>query len=152
MSTRGENFNIIKDFVVQPWNISVPWKERVDELLSWFNHPKTPINFGMMYLEEPDFHGHGIGINSARFNDLLTKLDQITKYLHDKLKEKCLHDVNVVHLSDHGMSTVTIDRIVNLTKYINPDDYTSAGLSPTMSIYPRAGKKLRKLYDNVYFL
>ncbi|KAJ8676692.1 hypothetical protein QAD02_012479 [Eretmocerus hayati] len=124
-----------------PWNISVPWKDRIDELISWFNHPVTPINFGMLYIEEPDYHGHGIGINSARFNAVLEKLDDITKYLHVKMKENCLSDVNIIHLSDHGMSTVTLNRIINLTNYIDPMDYVSSGLSPVMSIYPKAGKE-----------
>lgn len=93
----------------------------------------------MLYIEEPDFHGHGIGINSARFNKLLTKLDGITKYLHHKLTMNCLSDVNVVHLSDHGMSTVTLNRIINLTEFIDPADYTSAGTSPAINIYPLKG-------------
>jgi ectonucleotide pyrophosphatase/phosphodiesterase family protein 5 len=119
----------------------VSWKERIDILISWFNHPKTPINLGMLYIEEPDFHGHGIGINNAQFNKVLIELDYITKYLHDTLKKNCLNDVNVIHLSDHGMSTVTIDRIINLTNYINPADYIFAGLSPVTNIYPKAGNK-----------
>ncbi|XP_011502713.1 PREDICTED: bis(5'-adenosyl)-triphosphatase enpp4-like [Ceratosolen solmsi marchali] len=130
------------------WNISVSWRKRIDILISWFNHPKTPINFGMLYIEEPDFHGHGIGINNANFNKVLVKLDNITKYLHDTLKEKSLNDVNVIHLSDHGMSTVTIDRIINLTNYINPSDYIYAGLSPVTNIYPKAGKETL-IYTNL---
>lgn len=113
----------------------------MNELISWFKHPQTPINFGMLYIEEPDYHGHGVGIHSDQFNEVLKKLDLITRYLHDKLKEKCLTDVNVIHLSDHGMSTVTMNRIVNLTKFIDPADYTSAGLSPVINIYPNLGMK-----------
>lgn len=115
------------------------WTERLDTLISWFRHPYTPINFGMLYIEEPDYHGHGIGINSIRFNSVLEKLDFFTKYLHRQLKENCLGDVNVVHLSDHGMATVTLDRIVNLTKFIDPADYTSAGTSPVIDIFPHEG-------------
>ncbi|CAB0042948.1 unnamed protein product, partial [Trichogramma brassicae] len=95
----------------------------------------------MMYIEEPDFHGHGIGINGARFDEVLLKLDEITYYLHEKLRENNMTDVNVIHLSDHGMATVTIDRIVNLTNYIDPKDYTTSGLSPVIHIYPRPGMK-----------
>ncbi|CAB0039489.1 unnamed protein product, partial [Trichogramma brassicae] len=102
---------------------------------------QQPINFGMMYIEEPDFHGHGIGINGARFDEVLLKLDEITYYLHEKLRENNMTDVNVIHLSDHGMATVTIDRIVNLTNYIDPKDYTTSGLSPVIHIYPRPGMK-----------
>lgn len=122
--------------------MEVSWKERVDELISWFQHPKTPINFGMLYIEEPDFHGHGIGINSDRFNSILEKLDSFTEYLHGQLKKKYLTDINVVHLSDHGMATVTLDRIVNLTKFIDSADYTSAGTSPVVNIFPHEGKNI----------
>ncbi|KAL7298220.1 hypothetical protein TKK_0009211 [Trichogramma kaykai] len=131
-----------------PFNTTVPWKSRVDEVISWFKHAAEPINFGMMYIEEPDFHGHGIGINGARFDEVLLKLDEITYYLHEKLRENNMTDVNVIHLSDHGMATVTIDRIVNLTNYIDPKDYTTSGLSPVIHIYPRPGKK-SEIYKNL---
>ncbi|XP_058804211.1 bis(5'-adenosyl)-triphosphatase ENPP4-like isoform X2 [Phymastichus coffea] len=125
----------------QSWNTSIPWKNRIDDIISWFNHPKTPINFGMLYIEEPDFHGHGIGINNPRFNEILKKLDEITKYLHQKLKQNCLTDVNVIHLSDHGMSSTTINRIINLTEFIDPADYKFVGISPVINIYPIEGKE-----------
>lgn len=107
----------------------------------------------MLYIEEPDFHAHGIGINNARFNEVLKKVDEITKYLHDKLKEKSLEDLNVVHLSDHGMATVTQDRIIDFTKYIDSSDYTARGVTPVMNIYPREGNdnNFHVIYFKKYF-
>ena len=93
----------------------------------------------MLYIEEPDFHGHGIGIHGTRFNEVLKKLDNVTKYLHKKLEDNQLEDVNVIHLSDHGMINVTQKTIVNLTNYINSTDYTFVGLSPVINIYPNPG-------------
>ena len=122
----------------KPWNISEPWENRIDELISWYKHPETPINFRMLYIEEPDFHGHGIGIHGERFNRLLTRIDNITIYLHQKLKENHLSDVNVIHLSDHGMAPVTLERIIDLTKFINQSDYITAGTSPVINIYPKS--------------
>lgn len=40
------------------FNMSAPWKERVDKALSWYKDPNTPANFVMMYFEEPDYYGH----------------------------------------------------------------------------------------------
>ncbi|KAF7407142.1 hypothetical protein HZH66_001679 [Vespula vulgaris] len=124
----------------QAFNDTVNWEERVDTLISWFVHPTMPINLGILYIEEPDYHGHFIGINNNSFNKILEKLDQITKYLHIKLEQYGLNDVNVIHLSDHGMATVTLDRIIDLNKYINSTDYTFVGTSPGLHIYPNPGK------------
>lgn len=35
------------------YNMSVPWRHRVDIVLDWFQHPDTPINLGMAYFEQP---------------------------------------------------------------------------------------------------
>ncbi|KAL2725018.1 bis(5'-adenosyl)-triphosphatase enpp4-like isoform X1 [Vespula squamosa] len=132
----------------QAFNDTVNWEERVDTLISWFVHPTMPINLGILYLEEPDYHGHFIGINNYSFNKILEKLDQITKYLHIKLEQHGLNDVNVIHLSDHGMATVTMDRIIDLNKYINSTDYTFVGTSPGLHIYPNPGKE-ELIYQNL---
>ncbi|XP_033178652.1 bis(5'-adenosyl)-triphosphatase enpp4 isoform X3 [Bombus impatiens] len=125
----------------QNFNETVPWEERIDTLISWFVHPIHPINFGILYIEEPDYHGHVIGIKGPQFDDILRKLDNITRYLHNKIEYHGLHDLNVVHLSDHGMATVKLDRIIDLTKYINSSDYKFVGTSPGLHIFPNPGKE-----------
>lgn len=108
--------------------------------MSWFVHPTNPINFGILYIEEPDYHGHAIGINTSEFNKILQKLDNITRYIHEKIDYYGLTDLNVIHLSDHGMASVTMERIINLTNYINASDYTFVGTSPGLHIFPNSGK------------
>ncbi|OAD61524.1 Ectonucleotide pyrophosphatase/phosphodiesterase family member 5 [Eufriesea mexicana] len=125
----------------QNFLISMPWEERIDTLISWFVHPIHPINFGILYFEEPDYHGHGIGIKGPEFDDILRKLDNITRYLHNKIEYHGLHDLNIIHLSDHGMASVKLDRIIDLTKYINSSDYKYVGTSPGLHIFPNTGKE-----------
>lgn len=125
----------------QPFNETISWEKRIDTLMSWFVHPEHPINFGILYIEEPDYHGHAIGINSPEFNKILQKLDNITRYLHERIDRYGLTDLNVIHLSDHGMASVTMERIINLTNYINPNDYVFVGTSPGLHIYPHSGKE-----------
>ncbi|XP_076297014.1 bis(5'-adenosyl)-triphosphatase enpp4 isoform X1 [Lasioglossum baleicum] len=125
----------------QNFNETIPWEERIDTLISWFVHPIHPINFAVLYIEEPDYHGHIVGINSPVFDNILRKLDNLTKYLHHKIEQHDLHDLNVVHLSDHGMATVKLDRIIDLTKYINSTDYKFVGNSPGLHIFPNPGKE-----------
>jgi len=116
------------------------WEDRIDTLMSWFVHPTNPINFGILYIEEPDYHGHIVGINTPEFNKILQKLDNITRYMHDKIDHYGLTDLNVIHLSDHGMASVTMERIINLTNYIDVSDYTFVGTSPGLHIFPNPGK------------
>lgn len=40
------------------FNPNMPLKARVDTALNWFVHDKTPANLVMLYIEEPDTHGH----------------------------------------------------------------------------------------------
>lgn len=94
-----------------------------------------------MYIEDPDYHGHPLGINSLEFNKILRKLDNLTRYMHDKIDHYGLtDDLNVIHLSDHGMASVTMERIINLTNYINASDYIFVGTSPGLHIFPHPGK------------
>ena len=46
------------------FNEKVEWEERVDTALSWFTDEKTPANLVMLYIEEPDSHGHIYGPDS----------------------------------------------------------------------------------------
>lgn len=108
--------------------------------MSWFLDPNEPINFAILYIEEPDFHAHALGTQHPRVNDILIKLDNFTKYIHDKLKEKNLTDVNVIHLSDHGMVDVKIPQIINITNYINKSECTILETANTIFINPHPGK------------
>ncbi|XP_012271475.1 ectonucleotide pyrophosphatase/phosphodiesterase family member 5 [Orussus abietinus] len=125
----------------QDLNISVSWEQRIDVLISWFTDPISPINFGVLYIEEPDLLGHAVGIHGDLFDKMLIKLDRITEYLHDQLGRHGLTDVNVIHLSDHGMESVTLDRIINITNYINDSDYKIIESPTTVHIYPKNGKE-----------
>lgn len=53
------------------FNEKVKWEERVDTALSWFTDKKTPANLVMLYIEEPDSHGHIYGPDSPVVNSQL---------------------------------------------------------------------------------
>lgn len=38
--------------------MKMAWNERVDTVMTWFTHGKTPANLVMLYIEEPDVSGH----------------------------------------------------------------------------------------------
>ncbi|XP_014297559.1 bis(5'-adenosyl)-triphosphatase enpp4 isoform X2 [Microplitis demolitor] len=131
-----------------PLNVTTSWETRFDTLVSWFLHPKTPINLGILYIEEPDFHAHAYGTEHPVVNELLKKLDTFTYYIYNKLKDNNLTDVNVIHLSDHGMTEVNISRIINISQIIDLSDCEYLPTSNTIFIIPHPGKE-EILYDKL---
>lgn len=95
----------------------------------------------MMYFEEPDHHAHIYGSDSSIVIDKLREVDNVSKYLYDKLSENNLLDkANVIHLSDHGMITVKATNSIYLKQYLEPNTYIMAGRSPCRHIFPNTGK------------
>ncbi|CAG9818495.1 unnamed protein product [Phaedon cochleariae] len=130
----------------QSFNASVDWFSRVDTLISWLTNSEKPANLVMFYIEEPDTHGHAFGPNSNTVHELLQKLDNVTAYLEKKLEEhKLTEKANVIHLSDHGMISVTPPYFINITQYIKNGTYEWAGATPCIQITPNAGYE-----DNIY--
>ncbi|KAJ8924970.1 hypothetical protein NQ315_001135 [Exocentrus adspersus] len=132
---QSQNITYVKDF--EP---GYDWHKRVDTVISWIKNPDKPANLVMLYFEEPDAHGHAFGPNSEVVKDLIRKLDNITLYLEQQLKQHELTDkVNVMHLSDHGMIGVTPPNFINITQYMTNGTYEWAGASPCIQIVPHEG-------------
>nr|CAI5835266.1 unnamed protein product [Callosobruchus analis] len=132
---QGKNINYRQDF-----DVNMDWNKRVDTVISWITDRKKPANLVMLYIEQPDTYGHIFGANAPQFKEMLRKLDNVTKYLQDQLESHHIADkVNVVHLSDHGLITITPQTFINITQYMKQGTYTWAGASPCIQITPHKG-------------
>ncbi|XP_057671675.1 bis(5'-adenosyl)-triphosphatase enpp4-like [Diorhabda carinulata] len=131
----------------EKFNPKLDWFQRVDKVISWLLDPLKPANLVMLYIEEPDTHGHVYGPNSPQVKDLLVKLDNITAYLEEQLiKYKLAEKTNVIHLSDHGLIGVTPPYFINTTQYLKNGTYDVAGASPCLQIYPKDGYE-QEIYE-----
>jgi predicted AlkP superfamily pyrophosphatase or phosphodiesterase len=98
-----------------------PYETRVDGVINWLKLPqnKRP-HFITAYFHETDTQGHDFGPNSPQLNDAIKRLDGIAGYLFKKLDEIKMRDsVDVIILSDHGMTDVSNQRIINTEKIID---------------------------------
>lgn len=75
----------IKPTYQKAWNYNVTWDKRVDGAIEWILNPNKPANLVLLYIEEPDYHGHSFGVNSPKFTNELKLMDNITKYIMDRL-------------------------------------------------------------------
>ncbi|CAH1405730.1 unnamed protein product [Nezara viridula] len=139
--------NIVPTFI-NVFDRGTAWENRISTVMSWFLHPKSPANLVMMYIEEPDDEEHTSGPGSSQTRERLRRVDKITEHLFKSLKNNSLTDVNVVLLSDHGMEGVTLDRMIDLTKFVG-DKAAMYGTSPVLHIYPNKGQSIVDIYSKL---
>lgn len=124
------------------YNASMSFERRVKKLISWFSGPEA-INFGVLYWEEPDESGHNVGPESPLMDVVIEDIDVKLGFLRNELKVAGLYDkVNLIVTSDHGMTQLSHDKVIELDTYVSRDLYTWIDKSPVVGILPKEGKFL----------
>lgn len=86
----------------------IPNTERVDTILSWLDLPgdKRPTLY-TLYFSDTDDSGHAFSPDSKEVRDDVAKVDGEIGRLIDGLKQRKIDKkVNLIIVSDHGMSTI----------------------------------------------
>lgn len=107
----------------------------------YMQHPKTPANLVMLYFEQPDDAAHKYGPKSSQVKEEIAHIDEITKLILDGVKANNLESrLNVIFMSDHGMETIKLRDMIDLSKYTDSSSYKMVGSSPVVQIVPNPGK------------
>ncbi|KAF0151070.1 MAG: phosphodiesterase I [Ignavibacteria bacterium] len=125
-----------------------PYIERVEGVINWLKLPqeKRP-RFITLYFHETDDKGHKFGPNSKECNEAIKLLDELAGMLMHKLDEIKMKDsVNVIFLSDHGMTEVSPERVINVEKILEGYNCEFLDESSLMTIEPPKDK-LKEVYD-----
>lgn len=125
-----------------------PYLERIDGVINWMNlpYPERP-KFITLYFDATDTDGHKYGPDSHEINQTIMKLDTLLKNLIDKLQEIHLFDsTNIILVSDHGMSKISSDKIINVDEIIGGLEYKNVEYGPIMFIFPE--KDIKDLMYN----
>ena len=120
------------------YNRATPYRTRIDSLLKWLQYPKDKRPyFSSIYFEDTDDYGHQFGPNSSEINTSIMRCDSLAGYLMDGLQKIGLGDsVNVVFTSDHGMTELSKERVINVQEMLNGLSYNSSDHGPFMLIQP----------------
>lgn len=108
--------------IVKQYHHDFPYEARVDSVLSWLQLPeeKRP-HLIMLYFDEPDSGGHKFGPENPELIPIIKKMDSILGKVINGIQELEIADqINLILLSDHGMTTVKKGQTINLNDYI-PD-------------------------------
>lgn len=108
--------------VFWPYDKTVPYDRRVDRVVDLLTgqakdfHRK--VDFVTLYFEGVDTAGHAHGPNSTQVNSEIVRVDTAIDRLIRLVSEKVEGDVNIIVVSDHGMTEVSDARVVDLTPIV----------------------------------
>ncbi|CAH8354253.1 unnamed protein product [Eruca vesicaria subsp. sativa] len=82
----------------QNYNESVPFDDRVDTILSYFDLPSSEIpSFMTLYFEDPDHQGHQVGPDDPRITEAVVNIDRLIGRLINGLERRGIfEDVTII--------------------------------------------------------
>lgn len=98
------SWNCPANFCMQ-YDASVPFQDRVDTVLNYFDLPSSEIPvFMTLYFEDPDHQGHKVGPDDPEITEAVARIDNMIGRLIDGLEKRGIfEDVNIIMVGDHGM-------------------------------------------------
>jgi len=126
------------------------YKNRIDGAINWLKLPYSERpHFISLYFHDTDFYGHDYGPNSVEIDQSISRLDSLVGYLNNGLNEINLKDsVNIILLSDHGMTEISTERTINIDEILTGYDYEIGGAKPFMMIEP-SKNNFYEVYDRL---
>ncbi|XP_073043977.1 uncharacterized protein [Primulina eburnea] len=137
------SWNCPKDYCMF-YNKSVPFEERVDTVLRYFDLPSSEIpSFMTLYFEDPDNQGHKVGPDDPQITEAIVEVDKLIGKLILGLEQRgVFEDVNIILLGDHGMAGTCDKKLIfldDLVKWIEIPKEWVQSYSPLLAIRPPPG-------------
>ncbi len=129
---------------------TTPYDDRINGAMEWLQLPydKRP-HLIMLYFDATDTSGHNYGPNSKEVNQSIAMQDSLLGKIFLGLEKLNLRDsTNVIVLSDHGMTELSPDRVINIDKLLSGFEFKSSDKGTMMFIYPNEDEKI-KVYQQL---
>ncbi|MDX1702496.1 MAG: ectonucleotide pyrophosphatase/phosphodiesterase, partial [Melioribacteraceae bacterium] len=119
-----------------------PYIDRIEGVINWLKLPPSERpHFITLYFDDTDTYGHKYGPNSDEVNESIKRLDGLIGELKSRLKDINLYDsTNIIIVSDHGMTEIDTNRVINIEDILKLYDVEYGGSKPVMMIKPASGK------------
>ncbi|KAJ8112368.1 hypothetical protein OPT61_g5245 [Boeremia exigua] len=102
------------------------------------------------YVPNVDGHGHKYGPNSTEIRQTISDADAMIGGILKGLQERNLTNiVNVVVVSDHGMATTDVTRMIQLEDLVDPAELSHVDGWPLYGLRPKDEHNLYPLYDKI---
>ncbi|KAF9699410.1 hypothetical protein EKO04_002369 [Ascochyta lentis] len=102
------------------------------------------------YVPNVDGDGHRYGPNSTEIRQTISNADAMIGGILKGLQERNLTNiVNVVVVSDHGMATTDVTRMIQLEDLVDPAELSHVDGWPLYGLRPKDPKNLHPLYEKI---
>ncbi|NPV11011.1 MAG: alkaline phosphatase family protein [Ignavibacteria bacterium] len=131
-----------------PYDQKISFEERVNGVIKWLQLPENERpQFITLYFEEPDSKGHSFGPNSPETNKAIALVDSMLGLLINSLKKIEMEDkVNIIVVSDHGMTEVSDKRIIKIEEILKDYKCKFYGMGTSIMIDAEPDK-LNEIYQ-----
>lgn len=127
-----------------PYDGRMSHAARIDQVLAWLDLPadERPA-FLTLYFSAADSAGHEHGPTSSEKREALRDIDASLGALVSGLRERALFDrVDIVVVSDHGMTEVSPERVEFLDDHVDLDAETDFVIwGATVGLWPAEGRR-----------
>jgi len=115
-----------------------PYQERIDQIINWLKLPqaKRPT-FISGYFSLVDTMGHNYGPDSNQVRDAVLKVDGHLGNLIRRINAELDFKVNLVVVSDHGMTDVDYEQTIVWNKLASLDDYIVVNGTTQLMLYAK---------------
>lgn len=116
-----------------------PNAARIDTVLAWLDLPaKRRPTFLTLYFSDVDHAGHRHGPDSPEVKTAILDIDTLLGRLFAGLENRKIFDrVNIIVVSDHGMTAVNSDHVIYLDDYLDLRKVTVVDWNPVVALRPR---------------
>lgn len=124
---------------------------KVDRILDFLDMPddQRPQVIAA-YVPNVDFDGHKYGPNSTEIRSTIGKVDRMMDKIFKGLEERHLTNiVNVIVVSDHGMATTDISRLVQLEDLVDLSKIEHTDGWPLVGLRPKNPDNLQGIYTDL---
>ena len=129
------------------------FQERIDGVLRELRKTESERpELIMAYLNEPDKSGHKNGPHHLTTQKNVMMVDSLLKYLYEGIQFLGLaNEVNLIVLSDHGMTWVDKTHVINVAKYLDKSWFLSVQGNTPANVYVKKGceKKVYKALKDI---
>lgn len=114
------------------------YTERINGVLKWMDLPDSSRpGFITLYFDATDTYGHEYGPDSPENNKAIARLDSMLGKLTSGLADRKLLDkTNLVILSDHGMTNISEEKIINVSEMLKDYNFKVNNTGPVMAVKP----------------
>lgn len=144
----GSEAKELRPSIWKRYDQSVSFDARIDSMIAWFSLPaESRPNLIMLYFHEPDWTGHGEGPDSWKTMKKVRDMDAVLGTIMKKISALSISDkLHIIITSDHGMTEISEDKTLDLTKYVDLSNVIVEGSGPTLFISSDSEAELNRVY------